>query len=103
MLQQLIELILRDFLLVWLKDYSYKPEIVIEHFKENLWEAVQDLYERISRIDADKLIACDMISKITLHFEKIRVAQSSALENLYLSILNTNIIFFKGFLIQDHV
>lgn len=87
LLQQLIELILRDFLFIWLKDYAYKPEVVIEIFKENLWEAVQDLYERISRIDADKLIAGDMITKITMHFEKIRIAQTTALVFFFITVI----------------
>lgn len=74
---------------MWLKDYAYKPEVTIDQFKEDLWGAVQDLYDRISRVDGDRLIACDMVTKITLHFEKIRVAQSS----VYVKYLKLNDYF----------
>ncbi|XP_041973406.1 sorting nexin-25 [Aricia agestis] len=79
-LQLLIDYFLRDFLARWLKELSHKPEPVIEKFKEHIWGAVQNLYERLLRVDAEKLLANDMVLKITQHFERIRIAKSCALE-----------------------
>ncbi|XP_068627751.1 sorting nexin-25 isoform X2 [Battus philenor] len=79
-LHLLIDYIIRDFITRWLKELSHKPEPIIDKFKEHIWGAVQTLYERLMRVDAEKLLANDMVSKITLHFERIRIARSCALE-----------------------
>ncbi|XP_028171901.1 sorting nexin-25 isoform X2 [Ostrinia furnacalis] len=79
-LQQLIDNVLRDFVTRWLKEWSHKPEPVIDKFKEHTWGAIQNLYERLLRVDAEKLLASDMVTKITQHFERIRIARSCALE-----------------------
>lgn len=75
-LQLLIDYILRDFVSRWLKDLSYKPDPVIDKFKEHIWGAIHNLYERVLRVDAEKLLASDMVTKITQHFERIRIARS---------------------------
>lgn len=77
-LQLLIDYILRDFLAKWVNDLSHRPEPVVDKFKEHVWGAIQNVYERFQRVDAEKLIANDMITKITQHFERIRIAQSCA-------------------------
>lgn len=79
-LQLLIDYILRDFVTRWLKELAHKPEPVIDKFKEHIWGGIQNLYERLSRVDAEKLLANDMVVKITQHFERIRIARSCALE-----------------------
>lgn len=77
-LQLLIDYMIRDFVARWLKELSHKPEPVIDKFKEHMWGAVQTLYERLLRIDAEKLLANDMVTKVTQHFERIRIARSCA-------------------------
>lgn len=77
-LQQLIDYVLRDFVTRWLKEMSHRPEPVVDKFKEHLWGAIQNLHERLLRVDAEKLLASDMVLKITQHFERIRLAQSCA-------------------------
>lgn len=62
----------------WLKEFCHKPEPVLDKFKEHVWGGVQNLYERLLRVDAEKLIASDMVTKITQHFERIRIARSCA-------------------------
>ncbi|XP_026313842.1 sorting nexin-25 [Hyposmocoma kahamanoa] len=79
-LQLLIDYVLRDFVVKWLNELSHRPEPVVDKFKEHVWSAIQNLYERFQRVDAEKLIANDMITKITQHFERIRIAQSCAME-----------------------
>lgn len=41
-----------------------------------MWGAIEILHDRFSRIDHAKLIACDVVLKITNHFERIRDAKS---------------------------
>lgn len=40
-----------------------------------MWGAVGTIHEKLSRVDHAKLIAVDIVSKITQHFEKIREAK----------------------------
>lgn len=77
-LQQLIDYILRDFLTKWLKDLSFQPEPVIDKFKEHIWCGIKNLHERLLKVDAEKLLANDMVIRITQHFEKIKIAQAYA-------------------------
>lgn len=97
MLQQLLDFVVRDYILVYLKDYAYEMEalginikyihlyflvmyIIYENdiiFREDLWGAVGTLHEKLSRVDHAKLIAGDIVFKVTNHFEKIREAKSS--------------------------
>lgn len=77
-LQLLIDNLLRDFITRWLKELSHDPEPVVEKLKEHIWNAIQNLYERLLRIDAEKLLASDMVLKITQHFERIRIAKDCA-------------------------
>lgn len=80
-LQQLLDYILRDFLTKWMKGLAYKPEPVVDKFKEHLWTGIKNLHERLLKVDAEKLIANEMVTRITHHFEKIRIAQSYAIEH----------------------
>ncbi|CAH2229707.1 jg2257 [Pararge aegeria aegeria] len=79
-IQLLIDYFLRDFVARWIKELSHRPEPVIDKFKEHIWNAIQNLYERLLKVDAEKLLANDMVTKITQHFERIRIARSCALE-----------------------
>lgn len=47
---------------------------IFKNFREDLWAAVQILHDRLLRIDHAKVIACDMVTKITNHFEKVRIS-----------------------------
>lgn len=77
-LHQLIDKVLRDFVTRWFIEMAYKPDPAVEKFKEHLWGGIQNLHERLLRIDAEKLIASDMVTKITLHFERLRISQTCA-------------------------
>ncbi|XP_046394040.1 sorting nexin-25 [Ischnura elegans] len=76
LLHQLVDLILRDFITPWLKDLTFNHEDHLLDIKDAIWKAIQNLQERLSRIDEAKLVAGDMIVKVTQHFEKIRVARA---------------------------
>jgi sorting nexin-25 len=76
LLQQLLDFIVRDYISVYLKEYAYNWEALGENIREDLWGAIDILHERFSRVDHAKLIACDIVSKVTSHFEKIREAKT---------------------------
>lgn len=80
LLKQLLDFFVRDFILYYVETHAYDAESICENIKEDLWSGAKTLQERLSRIDHIKLIACDVIDKITIHFEKIREAKALALE-----------------------
>lgn len=75
-LQQIIEYTLRDYVSHWLNYVVQQPKLLHDVVREDLWNAIQKLRHRAIKIDAAKMIAVDMVVRVTLHFEKIRVAQS---------------------------
>lgn len=79
LLQQLLDFIVRDYILVYLKEYAYNWESLGENIKEDLWSAIEILHSKLARIDQAKLIAIDIVIKITNHFEKIREAKAMVL------------------------
>lgn len=46
--------------------------------KQDIWGAIQSLHDRLSRVDHTKLVVCDIVNKLTFHFEKIRMAQAAS-------------------------
>jgi hypothetical protein len=51
------------------------PKILIENLREDLWNALQKIVDRSRKIDAPKLIAVDVVTKVVKHLQKIRDIQ----------------------------
>ncbi|XP_044758531.1 sorting nexin-25 isoform X2 [Coccinella septempunctata] len=98
LLKQLLDFFVRDFILYFVDNHAYDAESICENIKEDLWSGAKTLQERLSRVDHIKLIACDIVTKITLHFEKIREAKTLALENRKLPVfaLSNHVISFSN-------
>jgi len=77
-LQQIIEYVMRDFMLPWLGYVVTKPKLINDVVREDLWNAIQKIHERALRMDAAKIIAVDMVNRVTVHLEKIRIAEARA-------------------------
>lgn len=63
------------------RNYSHvirKPKNLIDVLREDIWNALQKLKERGLKVDAPKMIAVDMTSRVTIHLEKVRIAESRA-------------------------
>lgn len=77
-LQQIIEYVLRDFLSPWLGFVVRKPKVLLDVLREDLWHGVRKLRDRAAKVDAPKVLAVDMVIRITVHLEKIRIAKNRA-------------------------
>ncbi|KAK7865189.1 hypothetical protein R5R35_012045 [Gryllus longicercus] len=75
--QQLIDLTLQEAIGDWLNDNGLSSEEILLTMKEDVWKLVQNFQERLTRIDLVNLLAHKMITKVTLHFERIRLSRSS--------------------------
>ena len=53
----------------------YSEEESKASFKRDMWEAINGLCERLSRIDMVRLIAEDVVAKISDHFARIRTSK----------------------------
>lgn len=77
-LQQIIEYTLRDFLAPWLGYVVMKPKVLSNVLREHLWNAIKKLRDRAVKVDAPKVLAVDMVIRVTVHLEKIRVSKAKA-------------------------
>lgn len=89
-LQQIIEYVMRDFMLPWLGYVVTKPKLINDVVREDLWNAIQKIHERALRMDAAKIIAVDMVNRVTVHLEKIRIAEARAAETNTPPVFSTN-------------
>lgn len=55
-----------------------KPKLVNDIVREDFWNAVEKMHERAKKMDASKIIAVDMVNRVTVHLEKIRIAEARA-------------------------
>ncbi|XP_049529978.1 sorting nexin-25-like [Anopheles darlingi] len=72
LLLQIIANAMRDLVTPALETVVANPRRIVDLLRDDLWLAIEKLHERASRIDAPKLIACDFVTKVTLHLQKIR-------------------------------
>ncbi|EFN64146.1 Sorting nexin-25 [Camponotus floridanus] len=79
-LQNLLDLVFQDFVGSWLNDLAFGSEQLINNMKQDVWGAIQSLHDRLSRVDHTKLVVCNIVNKLTFHFEKIRIAQAASSE-----------------------
>ncbi|XP_037932093.1 sorting nexin-25-like, partial [Teleopsis dalmanni] len=89
-LQQIIEYVLRDFMLPWLGYVVTKPKLINDIVREDFWNAVQKIHDRAIKMDAPKIIAVDMVNRVTVHLEKIRIAEARAVETSSAPVFSTN-------------
>ncbi|XP_053948481.1 sorting nexin-25 isoform X2 [Anastrepha ludens] len=89
-LQQIIEYVLRDFMTHWLGHVVTQPKLMNDIVREDLWNAIQKIHDRGVKIDAAKIIAVDMVNRVTVHLEKIRIAEARAAEIGNPPVFSTN-------------
>ncbi|KNC28406.1 hypothetical protein FF38_02115 [Lucilia cuprina] len=89
-IQQIIEYVLRDFMTTWLGHVVTKPKLINDIVREDFWNAIEKMHERGKKIDASKIIAVDMVNRVTVHLEKIRIAEARAAETNTPPVFSTN-------------
>ncbi|XP_067639431.1 sorting nexin-25 isoform X2 [Eurosta solidaginis] len=89
-LQQIIEYVLRDFMTHWLGLVVTQPKLINDIVREDFWNAIQKIHSRGLKIDAAKIIAVDMVNRVTVHLEKIRIAEARAAETGNALVFSTN-------------
>ncbi|XP_023246225.1 sorting nexin-25 [Copidosoma floridanum] len=81
-LLNLLDIVFRDFVYSWLNDLAVGSDELISIIKQDLWEAISEIYKKMKPIDHTNLVACSMVSTVTVHFERIRIAQEEAINGV---------------------
>ncbi|KAJ8676394.1 hypothetical protein QAD02_012181 [Eretmocerus hayati] len=76
-LQNLLDLVFRDFVGSWLEDITFGADNLIITAKQDVWESLQKIRERTEPIDHTNLVALGLVNTVTFHFERIRLAQEA--------------------------
>lgn len=77
-LNAIFDLVSRDYILYWFGDLMVSDTELRRLLKRDFWAAVTALCDRIAKVDLVKLLAVDIVRKVTRHFEKIRTARESS-------------------------
>ncbi|XP_063224412.1 sorting nexin-25-like [Bacillus rossius redtenbacheri] len=77
-LQQLMDLALRDYVGRPLDALGFRSEDVLCHVRSDVWQLTQQLQLRLARVDKVKLMAEDLVNKVTQHLERVRLGQALA-------------------------
>ncbi|XP_037027852.1 sorting nexin-25 isoform X2 [Bradysia coprophila] len=80
-LLQIIDFSFRDLIMPWLSYVVRKPKNLSDTLREDIWMGIQKLKERAVKIDVLKMIAVDMTVRVTIHLEKLRIANARATES----------------------
>ncbi|KAL4230572.1 sorting nexin 25 [Mactra antiquata] len=73
-LQDIIDLLLRDFILTWYKDLSIDHDTLLTHIEGDLWILIENISVTLSKIDSVKFITQDVVNLLRVHFQNIRTA-----------------------------
>ncbi|XP_060599757.1 sorting nexin-25-like [Ruditapes philippinarum] len=73
-LQDVIDLLLRDFILTWYKDLSVDRDSLQAHLQLDLWKVIEKVSDRLTKIDTVQFITQDVVNKLIQHFQDIRLA-----------------------------
>ncbi|XP_053400334.1 sorting nexin-25-like isoform X2 [Mercenaria mercenaria] len=73
-LQDIINLLLRDFILTWYKDLSVDHDSLQTYLQTDLWKLIENVSDRLTKIDTVQFITQDVVNKLKQHFQDIRLA-----------------------------
>ncbi|XP_052796615.1 sorting nexin-25-like [Mya arenaria] len=73
-LQEVIDLVLRDFILSWYKDLSVDQDSLLAYLQSDLWIVIANISARLSKIEKVQFVTQDMVQKLKIHFQDIRLA-----------------------------
>ncbi|KAJ8298069.1 hypothetical protein KUTeg_024600 [Tegillarca granosa] len=73
-IQEVMDLIVRDFILTWYRDLSRDQDTFVNAVRSDMWELVETVSGRLTKIDKMKFITSDVVQKIQSHFTDIRHA-----------------------------
>ncbi|CAH1778459.1 unnamed protein product [Owenia fusiformis] len=73
-IQEVLDYILRDYVLTWYKDLSIDQHLLLTTMHEDIWQLLGNLRDRLVKVDMVKFMAQDAVEKMTEHLEKVKIS-----------------------------
>ncbi|KAK3599208.1 hypothetical protein CHS0354_012814 [Potamilus streckersoni] len=73
-IQEVLNLVIRDFVLSWFQDLSRDQETMLTFLKADMWQMIETLSTKFSKLDLVKLVTNDAVNRLNTHFRDIRLA-----------------------------
>ena len=63
-----------DLLISWYYCRN-KDDVVYDTFERDCWQVIESASQRLSKVDFVRFLCCDVVKKVTEHYEKLRAAK----------------------------
>ncbi|XP_078677048.1 sorting nexin-25-like [Branchiostoma floridae x Branchiostoma belcheri] len=74
-LQEVFDLVLRDYVVIWFEDLCQSQERFKELLMEDIWCVIGNSKIRLANLDTVKLLTCDVVNKLCTHFQDLSLSE----------------------------
>ncbi|XP_065058443.1 sorting nexin-25-like [Rhopilema esculentum] len=78
-LQDVIDLVVRDFCLSWFRDIGKDETAFVEILNKEFWKIIENVVERLRNVDLVNFLANDMVIRLSTHFQDLRLSDARIL------------------------
>ena len=86
-LQEVIDLVIRDFCLSWFRDIGKDETAFVEILNKEFWKIIENVVERLGNVDLVNFLANDVVNRLTTHFQDLRLSDARTLPGQTLPFL----------------
>lgn len=86
-LQEVIDLVVRDFCLSWFRDIGKDETAFVEILNNEFWKIIENVVERLGNVDLVNFLANDIVTRLTTHFQDLRLSDARTLPGQTLPFL----------------
>ncbi|XP_041357035.1 sorting nexin-25-like isoform X2 [Gigantopelta aegis] len=80
-IQEVLDLVIQDFIISWYRNLGKDQHALVTSVQSEIWQTIEELSKRLSKIDFVKVIAQDVVDHLHNHFRDIRLANKKNVEN----------------------
>ena len=78
-LQEVIDLVIRDFCLSWFRDIGKDETAFVEILNKEFWNIIENVAERLRNVDLVNFLANDVVTRLSTHFQDLRLSDARTL------------------------
>lgn len=75
-LQEVIDLVIRDFCLSWFRDVGKDETAFVEILNKEFWKIIENVTERLANVDLVNFLANDVVTRLCTHFQDLRLSDA---------------------------
>ncbi|XP_052278175.1 sorting nexin-25-like isoform X2 [Dreissena polymorpha] len=80
-LQEVIDLLLRDYILSWYKGLSKDQASLLSYLQTDIWIVIENISVRLAKIDTVQFVTQDIVQKLKTHFQDVRASSKKYCPN----------------------